>query len=296
MERYGIDVEHSVLNCIPQKEIDKYAGGLLRVYARSIMENGKIIFPEEITPEKIIILRKNPVDYAAQHLNNPSEGGLTEFPWPLKFYNVNARNQRELIIFSGDSVQKIDTRNLDVVVFCDPSMGLSGHADETGLIITGVDAKSNIFILETIKKRLNPAELIDELFRLFFKYNPRAIVIEEVNFSGIYRFWLERMATEKRVSLPVRAYKPGSVRSKEARIRGLSHFFSAGQIYVHEMMHDFRDEYEQFPIGKSQHLLDALAQGPSFWSKGEMTTERAIKNYEEKERMIIDSRSIHTGY
>lgn len=299
MKRYGIDVPNSVLNCIPEKEVNKFKGGLLRVYARSIREKGEIIFPEEVTPERIALLRKNPIDFAAQHMNNPSESGITEFPWPLKFYNINARNPREIIVFSGDSDRptiRVDQRDLDIVIFCDPSMGVNEHADETGIVVTGVDTRSNIFILETIKKRLIPPVLVDEIFRLFFKYSPRLIAIEEVNFSAIYKYWINERAKNTKVHLPIRAYKPGSQRSKEARIRGLSHFFSAGQVYVHEMMNDFRDEYEQFPVGESQHLLDALAQGPDYWEKGDMVTSGQVKNYAEKECEYIEARDINTGY
>jgi hypothetical protein len=94
-------------------------------------------------------------------------------------------------------------------------------------------------------------------------------------------------------SLPIMPYKPGSKRSKEARIRGLAHFFSAGQIYMLEGMMDLREEYEQFPIGKSQHLLDALAQGPEFWSAASSNeVERTGRVVEE----ILAERSIETGY
>lgn len=296
LERFKIDVEHSVLNCFPKAEIEKFKGGRLRVYGRSIRENGEIIFPEEITEEHILDLMKNPVDFAAQHLNNPTEGGLLEFPWPLKFYNVNARNHRELIIFTGESSTKLDIRELDICIFIDPSMGENEHADETGIIVTGVDLKSNIYILETVKRRMTPPVLVEKIFDLYFKYTPRLIAIEEVNFSAIYKYWLEEKASKTRVHLPLRAYKPGSKRSKEARIRGLSHFFSAGQVFVHENMLDFREEYDQFPLGKSQHLLDALAQGPDYWSKGSMVRRKDVEKFNEREDRLIEARSAITGY
>jgi predicted phage terminase large subunit-like protein len=210
----------------------------------------------------------------------------------LKFYNVDFAGN--IIVFTGESSNRTYLRDLDVCVFCDPSMGESEKADETGIMVTGIDHKNNIFILETIKKRLRPPELIEELYRLNIKYRPRLIAIEEVNFSGIYRYWIENKSKDTDSHLPIRQYKPGTKRSKEGRIRGLAHFFSAGQVYVHEGMHDFQDEYEQFPMGKSQHLLDALAQGPEFWARGvdKETVERQKKDIEE----VLVERSILTGY
>lgn len=294
METYGIDLSSSVVNCLSDKDIKMYGKGLLQTYARGVIEKGKPIFPKIMTPERIRILRKNPIIWAAQYVNNPQESGMTEFPWKLKFYNVTANEK--IVVFNG--IEEAFSRHkheLDICVFCDPSMGQNELADESGIVVTGVDSKSNIFIMETIKKRLKPPQLIDELFRLFFKYRPRVVAIEEVNFSAIYRYWINEKATENKVNLPIKPYKPGSVKSKEARIRGLSHFFSAGQVYIHEGMHDFRDEYEQFPMGKSQHLLDALAQGPVFWTKGNSQSD--IDHYQKAVNdNIRDERDLDTGY
>lgn len=293
MEIYGIHLEDSILKCISKKDIAAYGNGLLKVYARGVLENGLPIFPEIMTPERIRILRKNPVIWAAQYVNNPQESGMTEFTWPLKFYNKIPND--EIVVFTGQTQAiKRNKQDLDICVFCDPSMGQDETADESGIVVTGIDFKSNIFILETIKKRLRPPQLIDELFRLFFRWRPRVVAIEEVNFSAIYRYWITEKATENGVNLPIKAYKPGSARSKEARIRGLSHFFSAGQVYILEGMHEFRDEYEQFPIGKSQHLLDALAQGPVFWTKG--ANQEDIDHFNRKMDDFNDERSELTGY
>ncbi len=292
MEVYGIDEEVSVLNCISQREIDAYSGGILGIYARGAIENGVPVFSEQFSLKKLEILRKNRLVWAAQYANNPMESGLNEFGWPLKFYNTNAA--RDLVVFDGESSWKRRQDELNIYILVDPSMGESKTADETGIVVVGIDQKFNIFILETVKKRLLPPEFVDEIFRLNFKYNPEIIAIEEVNFSGIYKYWIQERADALRVHPPIRPYKPGNTRSKPKRISGLSHFFSAGQVFIHEGMHDFRDEYEQFPMGKSEHLLDALAQGPDVWTKG-------LSSHEvEEQRILIDEmmeeRSMQTGY
>lgn len=292
MDRYGIDVENSVLNCIGEKEIEKFKGGMLNVYARGAIENEVPVFEEQFSLKRLAVLRKNRLVWAAQYANNPQESGLNEFPWRLKFYNTD--NRDNIVVFTGDGSFRRHQNELDIVVLTDPSMGETPGADETGIMVVGVDFRFNIFILETIKKRLLPPAYVDELFRLHFKYTPRAITIEEVNFSAIYKYWIEEKSTNMGVYPPIRAYKPGNQRSKPARVRGLSHLFSAGQVYCHEQMHDFRDEYEQFPMGKGYHLLDALAQGPEFWQKGlsqnELDHQKAIVDD------IMNDRSAVTGY
>ncbi|MEE8114710.1 MAG: hypothetical protein V3T23_10185 [Nitrososphaerales archaeon] len=298
MEVYGIDKETSVLNCISQREIDAYGGGVLGIYARGAIENGQPVFPfDEVKKtgfslKKLAILRKDRLVWAAQYANNPEESGLNEFSWDLKLYNTDPHGN--IVVFDGESSWKRRPRELSVYVFTDPSMGETELADDTGIIVVGIDQKFNIFILETVKKRLIPPHFVDEIFRLNFKYHPEIIAIEEVNFSGIYKYWIEQKATELRVHPPIRSYKPGSKRSKLSRIRGLSHFFSAGQVFIHEGMHDFRDEYEQFPMGKSEHLLDALAQGPEFWKKG--LSQAEVDSQANAVEEILDDRSEITGY
>jgi hypothetical protein len=292
MQRYGLHIDGSDLSCIDPREVEKYEGGLLHTYARGAIERGVPIFPEEFTLEKLNVLRKNKLVWAAQYANNPLESGLNEFNWPLKYYNVDSMGN--LVIFSGEDSYRRKINELNVVVLCDPSMGETNLADETGIVVVGVDSKHNIYILETVKERLKPPALVDTLFRLNNKYRPGVIAIEEVNFSGIYKYWIEEKANATQTYLPIRSYKPGSQRSKDGRIRGLAHFFSAGQVYCHEMMHDFRDEYEQFPMTSSKHLLDALAQGPQFWRRALNETE--VVKQKEKIAEIMAERSALTGY
>ena len=292
MEMYGINVEDSVLNCISPRDIEKYQRGKLRIYARGAIERGQPIFPEEFPLKVLEIQRHNRLVWAAQYANNPMESGMNEFIWPLKFYNTDP--QENIVVFTGETSFKRLVHDLAIYVLTDPSMGETLKADDTGIVVVGIDHKSNIFILETIKRRMLPPEYVDEIFRLHLKYRPQVIAIEEVNFSAIYKYWIDEKAEKTKVFPPIRPYKPGSKRNKEGRIRGLSHFFSAGQVYVSEGMHDFRDEYDQFPMGKSKHLLDALAQGPEFWS-GDLSP-RSVESQEEASFQMYAERDIVTGY
>ncbi len=298
METYGINLDVSKPTCISPRELNAHKDGILGVYARGAIENGVPVFPYNsinnagFSLKKLEVIRKDRLVWAAQYANNPMESGLNEFPWPLKYYNTDVREN--LIIFDGESSFKRTKNELNIYILTDPSMGETALADETGVVVVGIDKKFNIFILETIKKRLTPPKYVDEIFRLNLQYRPEVITIEEVSFSGIYKYWIAEKAKELRTQPPIRSYKPGNKRTKLGRIRGLSHFFSAGQVYVHEGMHAFRDEYEQFPMGKSEHLLDALAQGPDFWDAG-IGTEEVKRQTELIEELMLE-RSPLTGY
>jgi hypothetical protein len=297
LETYGVDKEASVLNAV-NMEKEHFESGMLAAYVRSAIEGGKIIFPEENDMQDYLILMKNRKVWAAQYVNNPLDDALTEFSakW-LKFYNVTPEG--DLIVFEGETedrervTRKVRPENLDRVVLIDPSMGEDESADETGIVVTGVDRLNNVYILETILKHLKPHELIRTMFELNSKWYPRMFSVEEVNFSAIYRYWFQQECDRVGIHPTVEAYKTQS-RVKESRVKALGPLAIAGQLYCAENMYEFREEWERFGVIRKFHLLDALAQGPSVWSPG--TVETDMKDFASATQKVVNYRSEVTGY
>lgn len=289
MEMYGVDKELSVLRCMTEDEVPD---GIAAAYLRGAEENGEPIFPEEFPPEFLNRLKKNPMVYAAQYANNPLESGLTEFDtgW-LKYYN---KRGAYLYIFDGEGTRRVDVFDLDRVILIDPSMGERNESDESGLVVTGTDSSGNIYILETIKERLKPPDLMDALFGLYFKWSPRCISFEDVVFSGLFAYWFDEKCREMGVTPTIYRYKPGGKRSKRARILGMGNYFADGRVFLGEGMTKFKQEFEWFGITDSEHLLDAFAQGPEVW-RYTKTREEAKKS-EERVKELIEQRSALTGY
>ena len=293
MSMYGIALDESVTNCIPQRELEKYANGLLRVYARGAIEEGSPIFPEKFSLGRLATIQKNPIIWATQYANNPIASGLTEFNWPLQFYNVSP-DMRTITYNDGEYIRDVPISMLDIYVLVDPSMGEDNIADPTGIIVVGIDPSFNLFVLETTKERLLPPKFVDEIFRLQNKWRPKKFAIEEGNFAGIYKYWIQEKSAKMRMHPIIEPYKTRN-KNKIARVRNLSHFFSAGQIYVAEMMMELREEYMHFPLNFGDiHLLDAFAQGPDIW------TENLSAEEFDQQRELVDSamvqRSSLTGY
>lgn len=291
-EQYGVRKERSVLRAYSPDDVEKLPDGNLAVYARGAIENTEPIFPEEFAMEDFEVLRKNRKVWAAQYANNPKDSDMIEFdPEWLNYYNVSGQ---DLILFTGETRKRVNVWDLDRLIFLDPSVGETDDSDEFGLVVTGTDRYLNIYILETIKARHIPPKLVDLLFRLQTKWAPRMISIEEVAFSAMYRYWIEEKQKNTRHHLNIHPYKPGSRRTKDARIRGLTNYFAAGQVYISRGMHDFLDEYEWFPLGKSKHLLDALAQGPELWAPN--FNHQQMEDRRRAEELVLDNRDALTGY
>lgn len=299
---YGVRKPKSVLTAYFDDDVEKMRDGQLSVYARPAIEHGEPVFPEEFTLEDLNRIRQNPVVWAAQYANNPRASELTELPtaW-LKFYNV-APNGR-ITVFAGDGTGNhagswtTHIRDLDRVVMIDPSMGENAAADESGIVVTGTDKRMNIYILEAWKARLKPPELMDVLFQLYTKWNPRLVSIEEVAFSGIYKYWFQERCTDLGIYPSIYPYKrPGgrNAKSKKDHIRAISNYAASGQVYALEGMHQLRDEWEWFPMSDSEHILDALSHGPEIWSPGLKKEDR--EGLTKAEESLVEQRDALTGY
>lgn len=286
---YGVDLSRSVVRCMDHEEIEP---GVAVAYMRGNVERGEPVFPEEFDLDFFTRMRKNPKVYAAQYANNPKEGGLTEFrPEWLKYYNLN---EPWVYVFEGEGSRKENIWTMDRLILVDPSMGENDKSDESAILVTAVDSRKNIYVLECIKERLKPPELINLLFRLNQQWAPRLISIEKVAFSSLFGYWFRDKCDALGIYPTIHEYVPGSKKSKQARVRGLAPFFSSGQIYIQEGMHNFRDEYEWFGVTNSDHILDALVQGVELWNPGGADTEM-VDNHE-AEQEILGYRSAITGY
>lgn len=293
LHKYGLKWDQSFTPAI-DNERERIKEGIAVAYIRSAVENGEPIFPEEFTLEDLQVIRENRKVWASQYANNPLDDDLVEFKakW-LKHYHKASNG--DLVVFEGEKGRRrVRSHDLDRVILVDPSMGETMDSDESGIIVTGTDSRHNIYILETVRKRLRPPELIKLMFQLYTKYWPRLISIEKVNFSGALHYWFKEECQRLRVNPSIYEYVPGPKRKKAARVRGLANFGMSGQLYCLEGMIELREEWERFGAIKSYHLLDALAQGPEVWLKG--NDQKELDNREQAVQKLQDARCEVTGY
>lgn len=246
------------------------------------------IFPENFPAEKLVFLKKNKKVWLAQYCNDPREG-LAEFsPTWKKFYHKIGENT--IVVFDGKGGQtKWRINELDITILCDPAVtGLPG------IVVTGSNPKLQVFVLEAIKRPLRPPEFVDLIFQLVLKYWPRTVSIEHVLFSAVFSEWLMREMQIRNVRFHITPYKPPMKVDKMDRVKKLSNYFAAGNIFFHESQIDLIKEYDDFGATENYHMLDALAQGPSVWREG-LSIQRMNKMKEMEQKFVMNS-DIETGY
>lgn len=286
--------------------IDDVYGHAMEAYGKSLVKyirrieeydenTGKLVitFPERFSVESVAVLRKNPKVWV-QYSNHPYIG-ITKFEQGWKRY-YEWRGRNAIVVFKGNYSQVLNVRDMDISILMDPA-----RTGSNGLIVSGVDSKGNIYILDAIKDSFRDPDLVNLIFSLVQRWWPRVVAIEDVLFSSLYKPWFESEMKLRNVRFMIQPVKrkriPGSgvQQSKNDHIAALSQYFSAGLIHFHESQNALIEEYDSFgALDGNLHLLDAMAYGPQIWRPGVSAEQwNTIKKAEES---MLNDRDVFTGY
>lgn len=248
------------------------------VYDKAIRDDGSLFFPERLTPEFLDTQRRILGSYifANQLQNEILPPGEQDFkPEWIEYYD-------EL----PDLVYTF--------AFVDPAISLADSADFTALVVVHVD-EDNTWYLEVAKHmRITATDTVRMLFNVAEYFKPSAIGVEDVAYQkALLHFTAEEMRRRKHV-IPLKGVGRGPSLTKEMRIRSLVPRFEWGRIKLSSKpgaMDDFIDEYNKFPRGAHDDIIDALASieqiaHPPVQKRRE-DYEPAPNNAEEYEKLYI---------
>lgn len=275
--------------------------GDIEIFRRSVIEDGKLIFPEAVSFKFLERLREtNPERYAAQYANNPYASDVAYFKKEYLRYYTWAIPGHVIARRAADgTVERINVSGLQIMSFCDPHAGGSDSRRFGGtrcaIITVGIQASTGrIFILDCWIKRAPTNLIISELIRQNERWLPETFHIEANGLQKMIKPWLEERVThERRIDVPYRPFIPKGEKDSLRRIKGLQPFFRAAQIWMQEGFHELIEEYLAYPRGMNDGL-DCLSQGVTLWGVGyDDITDDEI---EETERSIRSHCSVATGY
>jgi predicted phage terminase large subunit-like protein len=150
-------------------------------------------------------------------------------------------------------------RDMFIKIGVDPAISKKDTADYTGITVAGITETGEIYILETIKKRMLPDEIIDTLFGLVSKWNREKLVevgIENVQYQKMLILEVQKQMKMRGKYFMLREVQPYG--EKEARIRAaMQARYAAGSIFHRNFMAELEDELLSFPFGKNDDLIDS---------------------------------------
>lgn len=233
------------------------------VMVRSVVEEGKIIFPKKFnlkfdpvrkvwayTPDKCMdyiqfLKQSTGADFFSQYMNNP----------------VDDENQLFKTSYFKHYAQRPD--NLFVVMTVDPAISEAQYSDYTGIVVAGRAPDGKIFVLDTLRGKWgSPKEIVDQIFLMRDKWRPTVVAIEENGFQKSLRYWAEDEMKRTNIFFPIETLKSPVKRDglvKEYRIKALEPYYRNGLVYHQSWMKDLEEELAQFPRAKHDDLSDALS-------------------------------------
>lgn len=220
------------------------------VFVRSCYkEDGSVLFPEKFTHAQLDdIKKKSFYHFSTQYLNNPIDPENADFKadW-IKTYDPGSAHPGSLYLT------------------VDPAISLSRNADYSAFIVAGMFSNRKIRVVDFIRARCVPSDLVDQIFKLVEKWRLHRVGIETFAFQKTLKYDIQRQQRERGIFFSIdelgkrHTGRGEATLSKEARIRRLQPFFEQGLLEIRADMVDLRDELLAFPRGKHDDLIDALS-------------------------------------
>lgn len=218
-------------------------GQLVTMKRKVLDDSGNPIFPQKFSLEYVTQLRleKGSFEFNAQYNNEPVSDEEADF-------------KREHFLFMNSWDMPAGGRTYITV---DPSVGATERSDYTGIVINRV-VNGTWHVVKAYKVRLNPTQLVDELFYLQRTWKPECIGIEDIMYTQALEYMVERRMRETGEWFRLDKLKHRG-RKKENRIRALIPMFERGNIKMSEQTLDLQDELSRFPLAEYDDVSDALA-------------------------------------
>jgi len=235
--------------------------------------DGSLLFPKILPKEELERLRLSLGNYlfSCNYLNNPVDKDHAKFKqdW-IHYYPKTSKDPKNL----DKDCPNLSEMNIYTTV--DPAISERVEGDFSGFITVGVDSDNNKFVLETKRLKVNPFELINEMFEVYKRFKPLSIGLEMAVFQKVLKYWLMLEMQKRNIYLPIVELK-SEQKSKEYRISGLQPMFEFGSIYLNKSMRELEDELLTFPIMRHDDLIDPLAYQVNMWSPPIKHENKSIK-------------------
>ena len=195
-----------------------------RVFVRSAVENGKILYPTMFTQKRLDRLKKieTPYIYSCQYMLNPIPKDDQIFPGP----------QPTCVTLPADEYR--------YYIVMDPAATVSGTSDETGVVVAAVNKHNIVYYVEATGFKKDGAGKADWLIQKCLQYKPVSIGIEfglqkDLQYIIKTRTSDYEQRYKVRVPLHIEEIKIQNKKAKADRInRTLGYYVRAGNVQIVE--------------------------------------------------------------
>ncbi len=212
---------------------------------RAIDLEGNVLFPSRFNERVLADLKrdKGSFEFSAQYLNEPTS-------------DENAVFRSEWFHYYADP-----PKGVLKFITVDPAISERQSADFSVILTCAVDSRNRRFVVEIVRRHMNPTALIDEILRLSLKHRPVAVGVETVAYQRSLKHFLMEKMIETGIMVPVVELKPDHGDSKDYRIRQLIPLYESGSVFHPNdgSAGDLEDEMLRYPRSAHDDVLDAMA-------------------------------------
>lgn len=251
--------------------LENYLVKIMKAYEGNIMtgEDFVPLWPGKFSKEALLAKLKEEgwAHFSSQYMNDPvpEEDATFKRSWFRYYWEDDIR---------GKLFNKF--------LLIDPAISLAKDADYTAMVVLGVDEWNNIYILDIVRARLSPNDIINEIFRLRDKWQIMDIAMEQVAFQKVLGYSLREDIRFKNRPFHITELKPNE-RTKDQRIKGLQPLYENGKVFHNKRLANniyLEDELIRFPRSSHDDIIDAVAyaQDVIFPAK-QKSTKNSKKRY-----------------
>ena len=234
------------------------------VFHRAI-EDGKSIWPDQFSVEKLEHKKREFIEaglvnkFAQEYMNDARDIANAAFKIDrIQYYNGVYSNQSGFnYIIEGD-----DAIPINVYLGVDLAATASDTSDFQVILVLGVDAHNNRYVLEYFRERIPTFDVPPKIIELAKKYSPvRRVTIETVAAQEMVRDMVTRMSANEKRLMPgiFKGVKPPARIKKEDRLETtLGPIVNSKKLYLQRHMTELVDELFEHPKPRNDDIMDAL--------------------------------------
>ncbi len=239
------------------------------VFTRKAIEDGAPIWPSR-WPMKKLDERKQfyidsgtPAKFYQEYMNqakSPEDQIFSEEDINNAQYKGYARYDEA---YSSWYIKLDDGRKeyVNIYIGVDPASTIGVHNDYSVIMVLGVTAEFDYYVIEYWRKRVLPMDCADQIFEIAKRYDPiRRINIETIAYQEMLRDYVMKRSKREGLFLPgiEKGIKNYNQKKKDRLFEGLQPMFKAGAVHIKKEMHEFIGELLDFPKGSHDDTIDAF--------------------------------------
>jgi predicted phage terminase large subunit-like protein len=275
-----------------EKEMKYY-----EVMVRQVVENGRLIFPKKFAQ------KFDPVRKDWMSVDDPTCMDYIEHlkaSMPLDEFSANYLNQpfsSENQLFKPEMFKYWNQRpeGLFIAMTVDLAISEARTADETAIVVQGMDSEWKLYVLDYLKGRWKPSEVVANIFEMQSKWKPNTVGMETNGFQKVLKLACEEEMRNRKVYFPIEEIRTGPERSKEQRIKCLEPFYRDGKVFHAAWMKgkDLEEQLQTFPKGKRDDLCDSQSMGISLLYPG---SKKSLNQEDDWDRAVRRAREHMNPY